>query len=216
MGSAGCRASLKSRVWKATPLPRGSSSLSGTRASGTTAVSKAHSNPPGCGPFSLPALRASDSIESSSMPLVLGGCELFDQILLAAFASTVLAGYALFRVIRAERRRAASIEPRLKAIALTVSGADRLVVSLRRPPPQSRALPAALAARLDFAFAATGNRIGPLHLAATGCGAAAMIGLVAAMAQFRPALAIALGGAAAGCAPRLAPSLPPSPLQPQI
>ncbi len=131
------------------------------------------------------------------MPLVLGGCELFDQVLLAAFASTVLAGYALFRVIRAERRRAASIEPRLKAIALTVSGADRLVVSLRRPPPQSRALPAALAARLDFAFAATGNRIGPLHLAATGCGAAAMIGLVAAMAQFRSALAIALGGAAA-------------------
>jgi Flp pilus assembly protein TadB len=135
------------------------------------------------------------------MPSVLGGCELFDQVLLAAFGSTVLLGCALFRVIRAERRRAASIEPRLKALALTVSGADRLVVSLRRPLPQSRALPAALAARLDFAFAAAGNRIGPLHLAATGLGAAAMIGLVVAMTQFRPALAIALGGAAAVGAP---------------
>src|SRR5882762_9980450 len=170
MGSAGCRASSKSWVWKATPLPRGSSSLFSTRASGTTAVSKAHSNPPGCAPISLPALRASDSMESSSMPSVLGGCELFDQVLLAAFGSTVLLGCALFRVIRAERRRAASIEPHLKALALTGSGADRLVVSLRRPLPQSRALPAALAARLDFAFAAAGNRIGPLHLAATGLG----------------------------------------------
>ncbi len=66
------------------------------------------------------------------MPLVLGGCELFDQVLLAAFGSTVLLGCALFRVIRAERRRAASIEPHLKAIALTVSDADRLAVSLRR------------------------------------------------------------------------------------
>jgi tight adherence protein B len=134
------------------------------------------------------------------MPLALGGCELFNQVLLAAFGSTVLLGCALFRVIRAERRRA-RIGPRLKAIALTVSGADRLVVSLRRPRPQGKALPAALVSRLDLAFAATGNRIGPLHLAAAGFGAAAMIGLVGTMAQFRPAFAVALGGAAAVGAP---------------
>ena len=125
---------------------------------------------------------------------------MFEEVLLAAFGSTVLLGCALFRVIRAERRRA-RIGPRLKAIALTVSGADRLVVSLRRPRPQGKALPAALVSRLDLAFAATGNRIGPLHLAAAGFGAAAMIGLVGTMAQFRPALAVALGGAAAVGAP---------------
>jgi Flp pilus assembly protein TadB len=86
---------------------------------------------------------------------------------------------------------------------MAASRADELVVSLRRPRPHRKALPAALSAWLDFAFAATGNRIGLLQLLATGVVAAATIGLVAAAAQFRPALAIALGAAAAIGAPAL-------------
>jgi tight adherence protein B len=127
---------------------------------------------------------------------------LYQQILLAALGSTVLFAMALVWVLRAERRRAI-IEPRLRAIAMSASRADSVVVSLRRPPPQRRALPAVLLSRLDAALAATGNRIGVPHLAATAIIAAAMIGLTAAVVQSRPALSIALAGAAAVGAPAL-------------
>lgn len=124
------------------------------------------------------------------------------QILLTALGSAVALGGALVWVVRAERRKA-SIEPRLKAIARAQSRADGLVASLRRPRPQRKALPAALSNRLDLAFAATGNRIGPLHLAATGFVVAAIVGLAGTVAQFRPAFVVALGGTAAVGAPAL-------------
>jgi tight adherence protein B len=125
---------------------------------------------------------------------------LYDPILVAALGSTVLLGAALCRVLRADRRRA-SIEPRLKAIFMTTSNAESVVVSLRRPLPQRTALPAALRARLDAALAATGNRIGLPHLGATGIIAAAMIGYATAVTQSLAALTIASAGAAAVGAP---------------
>jgi tight adherence protein B len=77
------------------------------------------------------------------------------------------------------------------------------VMSLRRARQQRRPLPALLLARLDPALAAAGNRIGLLHLAATGIIAVSMVGLVTALVQLRPALAIALAGAGAVGAPAL-------------
>jgi tight adherence protein B len=123
---------------------------------------------------------------------------LYNPILLAALGSTVLLGAALCRVLRADRRRA-SIEPRLKSISMATS--ESVVVSLRRPLPQRRALPAALRARLDAALAATGNRIGLPHLGATGIIATAMIGYATAVTQSLAALTIASAGAAAVGAP---------------
>ena len=125
-----------------------------------------------------------------------------DPILVAVLGSTVLLGAALFSVLRAERRRA-TLEQRLKAITAAAPNADRLVMSLRRPRSPRRPLPALLLARLDPALAATGNRIGLPHLAATGVIVASMIGLTAAVIQLRLALAIALAGAGAVGAPAL-------------
>jgi Flp pilus assembly protein TadB len=127
---------------------------------------------------------------------------LFDPILLAALLTMVLLGGALFRVLRAERRRA-NLEPRLRAIAMTASSADVPVFSLRRSGPQRNALPTFLSNRLDLAFAATGNRIGPVRLVVTGIVAATAIGSVAFAASVHPVIAIALGGAAAVGAPAL-------------
>ena len=123
-------------------------------------------------------------------------------ILVAVLGSTVLLGVALCRVLRTERRRA-NFELRLKVIATAARSGDQHVMSLRRPLPQRRPLPALLLARLDPAFTATGNRIGLLHLAATGLIAASLVGLAAAVTQLRPALAIALAGAGAVGAPAL-------------
>jgi Flp pilus assembly protein TadB len=86
---------------------------------------------------------------------------------------------------------------------MTASSADMPVVSLRKSRPQRKALPIVLSARLDLAFAAAGNRIGPLHLVAAGTAAASTIGLVCTAASLQPALAIALGGAAAAGVPAL-------------
>jgi tight adherence protein B len=127
---------------------------------------------------------------------------LYQQILFAALVSTVLFGVALVWVLRTERRKA-TIEPRLKAIVMSTSSPDSVVVSLRRPLPQRRALPAVLLTRLDDALAATGNRIGLPHLVATAILATAMIGFVAQVAQSRPALSIAFAGAAGLGAPAL-------------
>jgi tight adherence protein B len=132
--------------------------------------------------------------------LVLGRLELFDPILFAALFVAILLGGALFRVLRSERRRA-QFEPRLSAIAMIASSADGPVVSLRRSKSQHEALPTFLSGQLDLAFASTGNRIGPLHLAATGIASAATIGLVCAAASLHPAFSIALGGIAAAGAP---------------
>jgi Flp pilus assembly protein TadB len=127
---------------------------------------------------------------------------LFDPTLLAALLTTVLLGAALFRVLRSERRRA-NLEPRLRTIAMAASSADMPVFSLRRSGPQRNALPTALSSRLSLAFAATGNRIGPTHLVATGIATVAAIGLVAVAASVQPLIAIALGATAAAGAPAL-------------
>jgi tight adherence protein B len=127
---------------------------------------------------------------------------LLKEILLAAVASAALLGIALLWVSRVERSRA-RLQARLKAIAMGASRADPLVESLRRPSPQRRALPTLLATRLDFAIAATGGRIGLLHLAATGIIAAMGGGLVASVAGFRSVFTIGLSGAAALGAPAL-------------
>jgi tight adherence protein B len=127
---------------------------------------------------------------------------LFDPILLAALLTTVLLGGALLRVLRSERRRA-DLESRLSAIAMTSFSADGPVVSLRRPRPQRKELPIFLTTRLDLAFAATGNRIGRLHLVAVGIAAAVAIGFVCVAASINPVFAIALGGAAGAGAPAL-------------
>lgn len=136
------------------------------------------------------------------MRLVLGRAELFDPILLVALVTTVLLGGALLRVLRSERR-SSNLWPRLSAIAMAASSADVPVLSLRRSGPQRSALPTALSKRLDLAFAATGNRIRPAHLIATGIGTAAVIGLVAVTVWVHYVLAAAFAGAAAVGAPAL-------------
>lgn len=125
-----------------------------------------------------------------------------DQITLVFVGSTVLLGVALLQVLRTERRRT-RLESRLRAIAAAAPRTDRPVVSLRRPLQQRRALPALLWGRLEPALAATGNRIGLPHLAASGIIATATIGFTAALMQLRPALAITVGGFAALGAPAL-------------
>ena len=122
--------------------------------------------------------------------------ELYQQILLAALGTTALLGVGLFRVLRTERRRAI-FELRLKGIAMTTPIAGKPEMSVRKPLRQRRPL----LARLDPALAATGNRIGVPHLAASGIIAASVIGLAAALTQLRPALAATLGGAGAVAGP---------------
>jgi tight adherence protein B len=126
---------------------------------------------------------------------------LLDPIFVAALGSTILLGGALLRAVRAEHRRA-NIRQRLKAIAMAES-VDVQVVSLRRARPQRRTLPTAFSTRLDTAIAATGDRIGRLHLAATGIISAAAVGSLAITAALSGALALALCGAAAAGFPVL-------------
>jgi tight adherence protein B len=123
-------------------------------------------------------------------------------IILAVVGLTVLSGAALLQVVRAERRKA-TIALRLKAIAAGPPTAELPLVSLLRPPPQRRALPAVLCARLDAALAATGNRIGLPHLAVIGITAAVLVGSTSAVTVFRPPLAIIAAGASMVGAPTL-------------
>jgi Flp pilus assembly protein TadB len=134
--------------------------------------------------------------------LGLGRPELFDPILLAAIITSVVLGGALFRVLRSERRRA-NLEPGLSTIAMTVFSADGPVISLRRSTPKRTALPIVLSTRLDLAFAATGNRIGPQRLIAVGIAAAAAAGFVCVATSVNLVLAITLSGAAAAGASAL-------------
>jgi tight adherence protein B len=127
---------------------------------------------------------------------------MYGQILFSALGSTILFGTALVWALRTERRRAI-IEPRLRAISMATSTVERVVVSLRRPRPERKALSAALFSRLDNALAATGNRIGLTHLAATAIIAPVIIGFAATITLGRPALSIALAGTAAVGAPAL-------------
>jgi tight adherence protein B len=124
------------------------------------------------------------------------------QLVFAALGSTVLFGVALAWLLYAEHRKA-SIEPRLKAIVTTRPSPDRVVVSLRRPLPPRRAMPAALLARFDEALAATGNRVRLRHLAAAAFLVGAAAGFGAEIVQSRPALSLAFAGVAALSAPVL-------------
>ena len=87
---------------------------------------------------------------------------------------------------------------------MTAFSADGPVVSLRRSRPQRKPLPIVLSTRLDLAFAATGNRIGPR---APRCGGNCRrcCGRICSRSQLsvHPVLAIALDGAAAAGAPAL-------------
>lgn len=127
---------------------------------------------------------------------------MFEHLLLVAVASAALFGGALLWVLRAERHRAA-LTAQLKAITARSPRADPLVVSLRRPSAQGKALPTTVAARLDFALASTGNRIGLLHLCVTGIIAGAMIALVGLTEEFHPLFVIAFCVIAAIGAPAL-------------
>jgi tight adherence protein B len=129
-----------------------------------------------------------------------------NQIVLAVLAAMVLLGAALFWVLRAERRRE-TVQQRLQAIATGGPSAAAPGPSLRRPLPRRRLrgfllLPAAPWARLDAAFAATGNRIGLPHLVLVGVIAAAIVVLLATrLMGFGSAVVTLLGGAAAVAAP---------------
>ena len=90
--------------------------------------------------------------------------------------TTVLLGGALVRVLRSERRRA-DLEPILSAHRQGCIQRRWARLLLAETGPQRSALPTLLSSRLDLAFAATGNRIGPPHLVAAGIAAAAVIGL---------------------------------------
>jgi tight adherence protein B len=127
---------------------------------------------------------------------------MYRQILFSALGSTILFGTALVWALRTEQRRAI-IEPRLRAISMATSSVESVVVSLRRPRPQRKGLPAALLSRLDNALAATGNQIGLTHLAATAIIAPVIIGFAAAVTLGRPAFSIALSGTAAVGSPAL-------------
>jgi len=127
---------------------------------------------------------------------------MLDSIFLAALGILVLLGGMLLQTLRAERRRA-SIEPRLRAIAMAGAGDDAPAISLRRAPPPRRALPMVFSSRLDAALLATGDRIGPLHLAAIGIASAAAIGLLGATAELHATLVVFLCSSGAAAAPAL-------------
>ena len=116
---------------------------------------------------------------------------MFDPILILAVLATVLLGSVLLRILRAERR-SAELELRLSTIAGTASNSGGPILSLRRSTSRGKAFPMALAAPFELAFAATGNRIGPLHLAVTGVIAAVTTGFFSVTVFPLPALAITL------------------------
>ena len=131
-----------------------------------------------------------------------------NQLILAVLGMVVLLGGALYAVLRSDRIRESRAQ-RLKAITAgsvmpTAAGGPGL--SLRRPLTQRARglvlLPSGLWARLETAFAATGNWIGVPHLAASALLAAvAVIAYADRVMGFSPTLTIVLTGAAAVAAP---------------
>src|SRR5207244_7956074 len=112
-------------------------------ASGTTAPSTASSCRPGCGRILLTAPHATGTAAACWQHSISEPPELREQIFIAALGSTIFLGAALFWVLRAERRRAI-LGPRLRAIAAPRSSTHQAVVSVRRPRPRRKALPAVL------------------------------------------------------------------------
>jgi tight adherence protein B len=135
---------------------------------------------------------------------------LYNQIFFVALGLMVLLGTVRFLVLLAGGCRK-GLRQRLAAIS-TASQPDEEPATplvLRRALPQRRLRgfyrpPAELWARLDAALAAAGNRIGLTHLIAIGLVAATTtIGFAIAVTQLPPALAAALGVAAALAGPAL-------------
>jgi tight adherence protein B len=127
---------------------------------------------------------------------------LYQQVSLASLGSIFLLGGALFRALRAARRRA-SIEPRLRALAAAAPITNRLAPPLRKPSPGRYTLPAMLLSRVDASLVAAGNQIGILHLVIAAILAGTTIAVGAAAIRTPPALAVGLAGSAAFGTPAL-------------
>jgi tight adherence protein B len=127
---------------------------------------------------------------------------LSDRLLLAAIGTTILVGAILLLVLQGERRKArfASL---VRSMTSPAPSTSEPVVSLRRPRPQRKALPARLAKLFESGLAATGDRIRPWHLVTAGFIAGITVGFAASVVEFRPIFAIAAGGGAAFGAPAL-------------
>src|SRR4029077_3716803 len=115
----------------------------------------------------------------------------------------VVAGLLLLLVIRSERRQR-FVQQRLDTLTAGNDEPDppSLVRILHRAPSVLYQLPRKLVARLDIAFEATGNRIGPLHLTIAGLGSAIIvIGFTSRVLGLNSPSATLLGLVAAGAAP---------------
>jgi tight adherence protein B len=121
------------------------------------------------------------------------------QLVLPVLIGVVLLGAALFAALRTDRRRE-SRQQQLRAV-VAVGPREEPQPSLRRPLLRAGVrdffLLSALWARLEAAFAATGDRIGLPHLAVAGLIAAgAAIGLAAGIMGYGPGIAMPVGIAA--------------------
>jgi tight adherence protein B len=121
------------------------------------------------------------------------------QLVFAVLGGVVLLGAALFAALRADRRRE-SRQQHLRAV-VAVGPREEPQPSLRRPLSRAGVrdffLLSALWARLEAAFAATGDRIGLPHLTVAGLIAAgAAIGLAAGIMGYGPGIAMPIGIAA--------------------
>jgi len=126
-------------------------------------------------------------------------------LVLAVLGGVVVLGAAALAMQRADRRRE-SRQRRLRAVVAVGPSEQDPVLSLRRPLLRAGIrdffLLSALWARLEAAFAATGNRIGLPHLALAGVAAAgATVLFTERVMGFNHALVLLLGGAAAVAAP---------------
>jgi len=123
------------------------------------------------------------------------------EVLLAAVVSAALFGAALLWVSHTERRRA-GFRARLNAITTAPArDADVPTVSLRKLSSRRNRLPTRLAAKLESACAAAGNRIAPLPLLGIAIIAGAATGFLALAADFGAPLATAVGATATIVAP---------------
>jgi tight adherence protein B len=119
------------------------------------------------------------------------------QLVLAVLGGVVVLGAALFAALRADRRRE-SRQQHLRAVVAVGPREVEPVLSLRRPLSRARVrdffMLSALWARLEAAFAATGDRIGLPHLAVAGLiAAAAAIGFATGIMGYGPGLAMPVG-----------------------
>ena len=112
----------------------------------------------------------------------------------------VVSGLLLWWVVRNDNRRQ-FVQQRLSAF--TRGGVNQPAPSLQRTIQQTAAfLPKDLQTWLDAAFAAAGNRIGPLHLATAGLLAAVVVvGFANEIMDFNPGIVTLLGLVAVGVAP---------------